>query len=52
METETTTRLEFGKAIIEEILHVRRKKEIQKRRSVRVTVRDLSRENTHLSKII
>ena len=26
METEATTRLEFGKAIIEEILHVRRKK--------------------------
>ena len=41
-----------GKAIAEQILAIRRKKEIQKCRIVRVTVRDPSRKVNHLIKVI
>ena len=53
METETTTWSEIsnvGKAIVEQILVP---EEINKsKRAVRVTVRDLSRKISHLSKVI
>ena len=39
-----------GKAIVEQIL-VSRKKEMQKSRTVRITVKDLSRKINHLSKV-
>ena len=54
MKTETATWSEFpngGKAIVEQV-PVSRKKEIQKRRTVRITVWDLSWKVSHLSKVI
>ena len=54
METEITTQSEFpngGKAIVEQILG---SEEINKskRAGLRITVRDLSRKVSHLSKVI
>ena len=52
LETETATRSEFGgKATVEQILASEEIK-IQKSRTLRITVWDLSRKVNHLSKVI
>ena len=55
METETTRWSTFsngGKATVEQILASEEKRQIQKSRTVRVTVRSRSRKVNHLSKVI